>query len=253
VADRLAGENWFLAGDSSGFADPILSAGLTLATTGARKVAYSLTELISGTLDPNWIKNEYDRIQRSSIRQHIRFADYWYSVNAKFTDLKDYCSEIAREAGLTLNADDAFRWLGTGGFTGDAGGFESPSAASFRLGTVKSMVESFGGTPFEWQIQRFKRLRLNLEGASRERSATYYKGRILPQECYRRGQSCLFLHGFYKSAFVALQQYESTNTIIEKMNRSLSKRGAGNERLIRKIVLEVLEAMLLDGWIHGSA
>jgi len=251
IADRLVGENWFLAGDSSGFADPILSAGLTLAMTGARKVAYTLSELKIGEMDGAWIKSEYERIQKGNIRDHIRFADYWYSVNAKFTDLKDYCSEIARDAGLELGADEAFRWLGNGGFAGDAGGYESPSAATFRLSTVKSMVETFGGEAPEWRIHKFKRIRLVLDGATRETAATYYKGRIVPQESFRRGYNRLFLHGFYKKAYVALLQEQSTARVIENMFRYFRSRSTADDRLLRKLILEVLEAMLLSGWIEG--
>jgi len=42
VADRVCGENWFLVGESAGFADPILAAGLTLTQTSAREAAYSI-------------------------------------------------------------------------------------------------------------------------------------------------------------------------------------------------------------------
>ena len=45
VADRLAGENWFLVGESAGFADPILSAGMSLSMSGARKIAYAILEI----------------------------------------------------------------------------------------------------------------------------------------------------------------------------------------------------------------
>ncbi|MEI8282522.1 MAG: NAD(P)/FAD-dependent oxidoreductase, partial [Armatimonadota bacterium] len=44
VASRLYGENWFLSGDAAGFADPILSAGLTLAQAGARNLTYTILE-----------------------------------------------------------------------------------------------------------------------------------------------------------------------------------------------------------------
>jgi flavin-dependent dehydrogenase len=252
IADRLVGENWFLAGDSSGFADPILSAGITLAMTGARKVAYSLSELIAGVLDPNWVKSEYDRVQRSNIREHIRFADFWYSVNAKFTDLKDYCAEIARDAGLNLNADDAFRWLGTGGFAGDAGGYESPAAATFRLSTVKSMVETFGGEEPGWNVQKLKCIRLNLEGATRETSAAYYKGRVQAQESFRRGNNRLFLQGFYKQAYTALLLEQSTNKVVDRMFRYFRSRSTANDQLLNTLIWEVLEAMLLGGWIEGE-
>ena len=252
VADRIVGENWFLAGDSSGFADPILSAGLTLAMTGARKVAYTICELRKGRLDPKWLKSEYQRIQKSNIRDHIRFADYWYSVNAKFTDLKDYCSEIAKDAGLNLNADDAFRWLGTGGFTGDAGGFESPSAASFRISTVKSMLENFGGEKSDWQIRRYSKLHLNLEGATRESSAVYYKGAVEAQDSYRRGDCRLFLQGFQKTAYVVLAQEQDTDRVIGKMFKYLRAKSAASDAMLSSLILEVLEAMLVAGWIVGE-
>jgi hypothetical protein len=252
VAERLVGENWFLAGDSSGFADPILSAGLTLAMTGARKVAYSIGELIRGALDPLWVKSEYDRVQRGNIREHIRFADYWYSVNAKFTDLKEYCSEIAKDAGLSLDADEAFQWLGTGGFVGDAGGYESPNAATFRLSTVRSMIDSFGGRKSGWQLAKYTRLKLNLDGAAKETCATYYKGRIVPQESYRRGNSRLFLHGFYKKAYTVLLLEQSTPKVVDKMFRYFRSRGAASDELLHALIREVLEAMILGGWIEGS-
>jgi flavin-dependent dehydrogenase len=252
VADRIVGENWFLAGDSSGFADPILSAGLTLAMTGARKVAYTICELRKGRLDPKWLKSEYQRIQKSNIRDHIRFADYWYSVNAKFTDLKEYCSEIAKDAGLNLNADDAFRWLGTGGFTGDAGGFESPSAASFRISTVKSMLENFGGEKSDWQIRRYSKLHLNLEGATRESSAVYYKGTVEPQDSFHRGDCRLFLQGFQKTAYVVLAQEQDTDRVIGKMFKYLRAKSAASDAMLSSLILEVLEAMLVAGWIVGE-
>jgi len=250
VADRLVGDNWFLAGDSSGFADPILSAGITLAMTGARKVAYTIAELFRGNLDGDWIKTEYQRIQKNQIRNHIRFADYWYSVNAKFTDLKDYCADIARDAGLSLNADEAFRWLGNGGFTGDAGGYESPAAATFRLATVKSMVEAFGGSTPEWKIAQLKGIKLNLEGAVRETAATYYKGKIEAQESFSRGQNRLFLHGFYKKAYVELLRENSTHAVIERMFQYFRTRSSAPDSLLRTLILEVLESMLLSGWIE---
>jgi flavin-dependent dehydrogenase len=251
VSDRLAGENWFLAGDSSGFADPILSAGLTLAMTGARKVAYTLSELKFGSLEADWVKSEYERVQKGNIRDHIRFADYWYSVNAKFTDLKEYCREICKDAGLNLNADEAFRWLGNGGFTGDAGGYESPSAASFRLSTVKTMVEKFGGEAPEWQLQKYKKIRLNLEGAIRETAATYNRGHIEVQQVYRRGQARLFLHGFYKRAYVVLLQEENTDAVVEKIYRYFRPRMNVSDPLLLTFAVEVLEAMFVSGWIEG--
>jgi len=252
VADRLAGENWILAGDSAGFADPILSAGVTLAMTGSRKVAYTLSELHRGELDPAWVKSEYERIQKSNIKDHIRFADYWYSANAKFTDLTEYCSEIARDAGISLNPDEAFRWLAVGGFSSDAGGYISPTAATFRLSTVKQMVERFGGAAPEWLLQRHKNLKLNVDGATRDVAASYLDGRIVPQEVFQRGDKRLFLQGFYKRAYVVLLLEQSTDKVIEKMFKHFRPRVSESDPLLLTYIVEVLEAMLHDGWIVGA-
>lgn len=51
IADRGYGENWFLCGESLGFADPILSAGMTLTHTCGRHLAYLIMELDRGELD----------------------------------------------------------------------------------------------------------------------------------------------------------------------------------------------------------
>lgn len=252
VADRLVGENWILAGDSAGFADPILSAGVTLAMTGARKVAYTLSELRRGELDAAWVKSEYERIQRSNIRDHIRFADYWYSANAKFTALTEYCSEIARDAGINLNPDEAFRWLAVGGFSSDAGGYMSPTAATFRLSTVKQMVGRFGGAAPEWLLQRYKKLILNVENATREVAATYLDGRIVPQEVFRRGDKRLFLQGFFKRAYVVLLLEQSTDKVVEKIFKYFRPRVTISDPHLLTAIVEVLEAMLYDGWIEGA-
>ena len=131
VADRLYGENWLLAGDACGFADPILAAGLTLAQVGARRVAYTLLESFREIEDPEWLKAQYNRIQRRNTQNHIRFADYWYSANEHFTELKEYCTEIAKDSGLTLDADAAFQWLGTGGFADELNGL--PFSGTYTL------------------------------------------------------------------------------------------------------------------------
>jgi len=251
VADRLVGENWILAGDSAGFADPILSAGVTLAMTGSRKVAYTLSELQRGELDPAWVKSEYERTQTSNIRGHIRFADYWYSANAKFTDLTEYCREIASEAGISLQPDDAFRWLATGGFSSDAGGYMSPTTGTFCLSTVKQMVGRFGGSPAEWLVRRHKQLKLNVEGATSEVAAAYLDGRVVPQEVFRRGDKRLFLQGFFKRAYLVLLLEQSTEKVVEKMFKYFRPRVTISNPLLLNSIVEVLEAMIYDGWIEG--
>ena len=73
---------------------------MTLAHQSARDAAYTILECRRGEHDPSWLRGRYDQKNRSAIRQHIRFAQYWYAANSCFTELKDHCASIARDAGL---------------------------------------------------------------------------------------------------------------------------------------------------------
>src|SRR5262249_28260172 len=119
IAQRTYGENWWLVGESAGFADPILSAGLSLTHTGARELAYIILVIDRGDHDPNWLKKHYAATQRARVGQHIRFADYWYAANGQFLDLRAHCQHIASDAGFQLSPESAWRWLAQGGFTHD--------------------------------------------------------------------------------------------------------------------------------------
>ena len=44
LAERHSGENWMLVGEASGFADPILAAGMTIAHFSAREAAFTILE-----------------------------------------------------------------------------------------------------------------------------------------------------------------------------------------------------------------
>lgn len=52
------------------FADPILSAGLTLTHVGARELAYTILSLEREEFDPAWLKRHYNLNQRRRIHQH---------------------------------------------------------------------------------------------------------------------------------------------------------------------------------------
>ena len=186
VAHRLYGENWFLTGDTAGFADPILSAGLTLAQSGSRNLAYTLLELNRGEHEAEWLKACYQKLQTARIRNHIRFADFWYSTNAHFTELKEYCAEIARSAGVKVTPNEAFVWMGSGGFANDNLGV--PGAGTYTISAVKYNIVALTGRVPEWEIERFNRFTLNLEGAVQEDLASYDRGQIHRVPWFLRGR-----------------------------------------------------------------
>ncbi len=250
IADRMYGENWFLAGDVCGFADPILAAGMSLAHMGARRVAFSILELLGGNPDPQWIKDQFQRLHTKHIGNHIRFADYWYSVNAKFTDLKEYCSQIAKDAGFTLNAEDAFRWLGTGGFADEISGL--PFAGTFRLGVVKELTAKFGGQPSDWSFLHNNIFELDLEGAKEDYVAVYEKGRVLKIPCYVRDGKTLSRYLIFGLVFDALRQEREVRRISPAIGHlaRLAKFELSPE--LGRLCMEALEAMVSEGWVKAS-
>ena len=251
-ADRFSGENWFLAGDSAGFADPILSAGLTLAQSGARRLAFTILELRKGDMNPVWLHREYESTYKFQVGHHIRFADYWYSANTMFTDLKENCSKIASEAGLDLDADEAFRWLSTGGFARDT----APGvarAATWNLAVVKHMIHRFSSKMPSWAISSNNVFNLNLDGAEKEYIAHYDAGKVTPVRTYQRGKVLLPLQGLYQLLHDVLQRYSDLQEISDVLWRVAESGTFGdNPYTVFANSIEVLEAMVTDGWIVAS-
>lgn len=251
IADRLSGENWFLAGDSCGFADPILSAGLTLAQMGGRRVAFSILEIDRGEHPSETIRGFYDSVQSQNIKRHIRFADYWYSANGRFTDLTEYCAEIARNAGISLNAEEAFRWLATGGFTSEVTGL--PVSATFRIGSMKGQIQRFSGAEVGWKIATYNVFKRNAEGAAPGSFPFYLNGRVYGVPCLFRDGLQLPLHLAFKFVWNALGKESEITLLLERFMHEARLEGPGlADRRMGAYCLEALEAMVLDGWVTGQ-
>lgn len=251
LADRAAGKNWFLAGESIGFADPILAAGMTLAQTGARELAYILPELLQDEADAGWLKDWYGETQRKRIRQHIRFADFWYSSNGQFTDLQAYTSEIARDAGLSLNPDKAFQWLGTGGFTNDTVG--QAGIGGLDLAGLKQVTQKFTRGGLDWKLNRYNSFKVNLRNAKKARTPVFHEGEISSQLSYQRGTKCLVATGMYALMLELVKTKKTAGAIYQAMIeyfRSRPDLGASPELLMQH-GLQALEVMLIEGWVQG--
>lgn len=255
IADRLTGENWYLVGESAGFADPILSGGLTLAHTGARELAYSILAMNRAEHDPDWLRKAYDERQRRRISQYIRFADFWYQFNGQFTDLEQYSSRIAADAGMKgLTPQQAFRWLSLGGFGQED--FLFPGMGGFDLLAVKQVAKVFTtNEPVGWEINRYNCFRLNLQGTRRFHMPVYNEGRIIRAECLRRAGNLLPLVGLY-GLMIDLLRRESDMLRIQQHVVARAKAGKApfgwNAPMFLSQAMATLEAMLVEGWITGS-
>lgn len=252
LADRITGGNWMLVGESAGFADPILAAGLTLTQSGAREAAYTLVALLKREHDRAWLLKHYNDNQRARITQHIRFADFWYSANGAFTDLQEYTREIARDAGLNLDPQQAFQWLGTGGFTHDQLG--QAVIGGFDLGGVRQLAQRLINADEDlWQISRFNRFKLDLSDAEQEDIPAYVEGRIHPVPSMRRGGARLPLVGAFRLVVEALQQAERADQLLQQMRMQAGKQAAAmHPDLALRQILMCLELMLNESWVKAE-
>ncbi len=249
VAERIAGENWFLAGECAGFADPILSAGMTLAHTAGREVAYTILELRRKEHDPAWLISRYDDVNRKRIGAHVKFADFWYAGNGIFTDLQAYTSEIAKDSGLALTADEAFRWLSTGGFAHD--NYLHAQVATWDVGSMKVLAQRFMGTTATWQIGQNNLFDLDLEGAERDFVPILEDGRIHKVRCYTRSGKSLPNFANFRAVIFTLRTERYIEDIIAGLMAYYKKMGL-EPRQYSTIALQTLEAMVTEGWVKAS-
>jgi len=252
LSARMAGENWLLVGEAGGFADPILAAGLTLTHTSAREAAYTILALEQPDgLDPAWLRSHYERNQSTRIRQHIRFADFWYSANGIFTDLQEYTREIARDAGLEFSPQRAFQWLGTGGFANDTLG--QAGIGGLDLAGARQVALRMVDGPQAWQVSRFNAFRLNLRNAKVEMIPAYEDGRVVEVRCHVRGNRRLAEYGFYKVLIDNLRQERDISRLLERIRGgSLPAAGTQTLDLTAHHLLQALEVMVNDGWVEAK-
>lgn len=247
VAERLTGENWFLVGEAAGFADPILSAGLTLTHVSAKEAAFTILEMDRGGDGP-WLKEAYSDRNRRKVLQHIKFADYWYTANAHFSELKEYTRDIARDAGLELDAEAAFQWLGTGGFVEDD--MEVGGIAGFRLDSIHQIAAKFTNLPSNSPIHAYSGFPLVLEGAELIDVPVYDSGRVLTVKAYKRGNKHLPLVGFFGMLVEGLQVSPRLDVAVTHIARKVGQRGAKYNAPMHSRLIQTLEAMQRDGWVR---
>lgn len=253
LADTLVGENWFLCGEAAGFADPILAAGMSLAHSSAREAAYTILELDRGELDADWLRDRYNERNRTNIAQHIRFAQYWYSANGCFTDLKDHCSDIAKEAGLNLSPNQAWRWLSQGGFTTESLGL--PTFGSFDIASAKQVLELFDQHERDCELlcNGHNVFKLNLHGAARGHMGMLREGRINQIDCWEKGGKRVPIHGVYKIVLDVLSVTSDGDEMIKLLRESLRSNPSEFEQefaLVRCV--QALEVLIQEGWVLRS-
>ena len=251
-AETAHGPNWFLVGESLGFADPVLAAGLTLTHTGARELAYTLVELLGGEVnaeETEWLQSNYTQMQLRRVKQHIRFADFWYAANGQFTDLQEHCAVIAKESGVKMSPQAAWRWLAQGGFTNE--GLDSAAFGTCDLSSLKSVMWKLTDHKGDWSVNSLNVLKLNLRGAQRQIIPVYRDGKIMRQDCFVRGQSRLPMTGNFKAIYNIMQTESRIDKIYDRIGSYFTGADDGHQSP-RKTCVQTIEAMITEGWITGK-
>lgn len=252
LAERTAGENWYLVGESAGFADPILAAGLTLTHTGARECAYTILELERGEHDAEWLKSHFNMNQRARVRQHIRFADFWYAANGQFTDLQEHCAAIAKESGVRMSPQQAWRWLAQGGFTNDVVG--QAGIGGLDLAGVKQVTQLLTDKDVTWQAANYNVFKLNLTGAKEQHVPVYADGRIIATPCLVKGERRLPLTGMFANLVEILKEHQEIEDIYRLVMQSARSQlgSSGHAQVGVAHMLQALEVLINDGWVIGK-
>lgn len=250
TSNRVYGENWFLVGESAGFADPILAAGLTLTHTGARELAYVINDLFQNPDDADWLKESYEELQLRRIRQHIRFADFWYAANGQFTDLKDHCAQIAKESGIRMTPEAAWRWLAQGGFTNE--GISKPGIGTCDIPSLKQVLWVLTDKQGDYELNKMNVLKLNTRNAEKKMIPMFVEGKIERHECWVRGQNQLPLVGYFKLLVDLLSEKNEMeiSELYKRVENTYAGGGTGHQSPL-KLAIQALEAMVNEGWVKG--
>jgi len=248
LADRLTGEKWVLIGESAGFADPILSAGMTLAHVGARDVAYAILAMERKDYEPDWLKSFYSDTHRAQILQHIRFAEFWYTANGVFSDLKDEAQRIAGDAGWNMSADAAWAWLGQGGFIERNSGTD---VGLYGFLISKEIVSTFTGERPDFKITGKTHFLLDLYGAEREWTATIANGRITRWRAYRRNGKVLPTSGVLSWLVPFLKTERGVGELANGALTYAGQIGVDQDGIVHfwTEFIKTLEALVCDEWV----
>lgn len=250
LAERIAGENWFLTGEAAGFADPILAGGMTLAHGSGHDAACVILESGQKGADLRWMTRHYNDIHRRRILQYIRFADFWYAANGQFTDLQDVASKIAADSGMSLKPEAAFRWLSLGGFGYED--FFQPGLGGLDLLAVREITSRLTGEDTGgWLLNKYNVFKLNLHGAKRDAFPLFRGGRVIRTECFGRAGRNLPITGIFGATVEILRRVSHIEAIAQEAVRVAEASRTGPHTFNAFHIMSAIESMLAEGWILG--
>ncbi len=111
---KVAGPGWMLAGDSSGFIDPVLSTGVFLAMHAASRAARAAVGVVRGTLDETSALAAYAAEHADLFGNLLRIVRFFYQRNLHKEDYFWESKRVLLEKGTELKPQRAFLALTSG-------------------------------------------------------------------------------------------------------------------------------------------
>ena len=120
LVSRVVGPGWILAGDASGFVDPILAGGVEFAIRGACNAVLTVEKLLSGTEDDEVVREAYQAQLKLEQGAYLRLARYWYGNNRSVSGFFWEAHKMIAADGVNLETPlRAFQYLTTGRYDSD--------------------------------------------------------------------------------------------------------------------------------------
>jgi hypothetical protein len=215
-----------------------------------QQAAFTILEIDRGSVEPNWLREQFSRRQIRRIQTHIKFGDYWYTANAQFKDLKEFTSQLARDNGLDLSPENAWRWLAQGGFIDED---LTVGAGGFNLVSIRSSSAFLTDLAADSPLEETNILRLDLAGAVREETAAYGEGRVVRSAAYLRNGKVLPLRGQFGILVQILQKESRLPAIVDMVDQMAKQRASDPAAMMFLSMLpEALEGMIRDGWVKAT-
>jgi hypothetical protein len=180
----------------------------------------------------------------------MRFAEFWYAGNGRFTALKEFCSELAETSGLKLEPEDAFYWLATGGFAQDTVGI--PAAATFPIVGVKHIASQMLGKAPMTILDGQNVVVRRLEGSREVAFANYHAGTVQPIPCLARGDSKLPVEGAFHLVLLNTAEPIEIDRVVDACIQAARKQGQSGRRLQPQLFVDAIEALVAEGWLMAG-
>jgi hypothetical protein len=150
-----------------------------------------------------------------------------------------------------MSATQAWAWLAQGGFAVDAIG--QAGIGGYGLSTIHHLAKWFLEEDLKWQASDRNVFVLNLDGAQLISVPDYKNGRVVPVQCYVRGDRKLPVAGLYELFIECLKRASDIQSILQMVIATIKQQVSPAEQpAVLSYTMQVLEVMVAEGWVKAS-